>query len=281
MGRRSITDRRMGYAWMIVPILPIVLATAVGAAVFGVVISAISKMGTIPQPQNAQSALTPVMAGVFAVYGLSIFGFFIVLLFGAAAFYFMVDRRNQHFARQQLLFSSLHSYLLGSAKTGSSNSISRLRYFSDDSVFGERHRPAGVWAILFLFVAPIAGLALPYDLTRDLSFHEELQIKYQTTLVDALREAGYQPPTFPPSKLHKREPLFFVILSAITAGLFWIYWFYTLLKDFNDHFADQARFEDQILLLLRPPLPAKACKNCGGSVPGNARFCPSCGTQVS
>ena len=271
----------MGYGWMIIPILPIVMATAVGAAVFGIAISAISKMGTIPQPQNAESALTPMMAGVFAVYGLSIFGFFIVLLFGAVAFYFMVDRRNQHFARQQLLFSSLHRYLLSSAKTGSSDSASRLRFFSDDSVFGERPRPAGVWAILFLFFAPIAGLALPYDLTRDLSFHEELQAKYQTTLVDAFREAGYQPPIFTVMRLHKREPLFFIILSAITAGLFWIYWFYTLLRDYNDHFTDQARFEDQILLLLKPPLPAKACKSCGGSVPGNARFCPSCGTQMN
>ena len=266
---------------MIVPVLPIILSTLVGAAVFGIVISAIAKMGTIPQPQNAQSVLTPVMADVFAVYGLSIFGFFIVLLFGAVAFYYMVDRRNQHFARQQLLFSSLHRYLSSAAQTGASESISRLRHISEDSVFGERPRPAGVWAILFLFVSPIAGLALPFDLTHDLSFHEELQTKYQTTLIDAFREAGYQPPTFPPTKLHKREPLLFIILSAITAGLFWIYWFYTLLRDYNEHFAEQARFEDQILLLLKPPVPTKVCKTCGGSVPGNARFCPSCGTQAS
>ena len=239
IGRRSTTDRKMGYAWMIVPVLPIVMATVIGAAVFGIIVSAIVRMGTNLQPQNAQSALTPIMGQIFAIYGLAIFGFYLVLLIGALGFYFLLDRRNRHFVRQQLLFSNLQRYLSTTTSAGSTGAASHLAHICEDSVFGEHQRPAGVWAILFLFVSPIVGLLVAYDLTHDLGVHEELQGAYQATLVDSLREAGLQAPTLPPLKLHKRDPLLFVILSAITAGLFWIYWFYTLLKDYNDHFADR------------------------------------------
>ena len=281
IGRRSTTDRKMGYAWMIVPVLPIVMATATGAAAFGVIVSAIARMGTIPQPQNAQSALTPIMGEVVALYGLAIVGFYLVLLIGALAFYYMLDRRNLHFARQQQLFSNLQNYLSIATSAGPGGAISHLGHVSEDSIFGERQRPAGVWAVLFLFVSPIVGLVVPYDLTHDLRVHEELQATYQAALVDAFREAGLQAPTFPTLKLHKRDSMLFIILSAVTAGLFWIYWFYTLLKDYNDHFAEQARFEDQLLSILKPSAPTRVCKSCGGNIPENARFCPSCGTQAN
>ena len=271
----------MGYAWMIVPVLPMVIATMIGAAVFGIIVSAISRMGTIPQPQNAANALTPMVTEIVAVYGLAILGVYLVLLIGAFGFYYLLDRRNRHFVRQQLLFSNLQNYLSTTASTRPAEAIARLSHISEDSTFAECQRPAGVWAVLFLFVSPIVGLVVAYDLTHDLGVHEELQASYQATLIDGFREAGYQAPTFSALKLHKRDPLLFLILSAITAGLFWIYWFYTLLKDYNDHFAEQARFEDQILALLKPSVPSRVCKSCGGSIPENARFCPSCGTQAN
>jgi hypothetical protein len=109
--------------------------------------------------------------------------------------------------------------------------------------------------------------------------HEELQSNYQTTLLSALSETGVAPLTLPPSRLHKRDPMMLIILTAITAGIFWIYWFYTLLKDYNEHFQDQAQFEDQILTLLTPQPKARNCGTCGGAVPENAKFCPHCGRQ--
>ena len=266
---------------MVVPVLPIVMSTAIGGAVFGIVVSAIARMGTIPQPQNAQSVLTPIIGEIFALYGLAILGFYLVLLIGALAFYYMLDRRNRHIVRQQLLFSNLQHYLSITTSDGSGEAISHLGHTSEDSIFGEHQRPAGVWAILFLFLSPIVGLVVPYDLTQDLHAHEELQAIYQNKLVDALREAGLQTSTFPPLKLHKRDPLLYIILSAVTAGLFWIYWFYALLKDYNEHFAEQARFEDQLLSLLKPSSPTRICKTCGGTIPDNARFCSSCGTQAN
>jgi len=270
--RRSSTDRRMGYVWMIVPLLPPLAAVVIGASLIGVLVSVLPRISSFTQPQNA---ITPVVGEVFALYGLAIITLYVVLLFGVLAFYYLIDRRNRHFGRQQLLFYTLQRYL--AAKAPASENMSRLGQLSEDSVYGERDRPAGLWAVLFLFMPPIVGLITAYNLTQDLSRHDELQASYQTTLVDAFSDAGVQPPTFSPYKFHKRDPFLFIILSAITAGLFWIYWFYMLLKDYNEHFSDQTKFEDQILNSLIPQEATKPCGTCGGSVPRNARYCPSCG----
>ena len=273
--RRSSTDRRMGYVWMIVPILPAVAAVVIGASLIGILVSILPRISSLTRPQSTQTAITPIAGEIFALYGLAIVTFYVVLLFGALAFYYLIDRRNRHFGRQQLLFSTLHRYL--AAKAPASENMSRLGQLSEDSVYGERDRPAGLWAVLFLFVTPIVGLLAAYNLTQDLQRHDELQSSYQTTLVNAFSDAGVQPPAFSPYKFHKRDPFLFIILSAITAGLFWLYWFYTLLKDYNEHFLDQTRFEDQILNSLMPQKAMITCGVCGAGVPRNARFCPSCG----
>jgi predicted permease len=276
----------MGYGWMIAPFLPIILVTIILAVVLGIVVSVISKMGAVTQPQNftsAGGAVASAIGGVVAIYGFAIVGGYFVLLLTALAFYYLIQRRNDHFARQQLLFSTLNQLLSNGTQARPSETTSRLSHLSEDSVFEERQRAAGVWAILFLFVSPIVGLIIAYSLTQDLRKHEALQAEYRIALSEAFRDAGYGSPTFATPKLHNRDPLLFVILSAITAGLFWIYWFYTLLHDYNEHFAQQADFENQIVNLLKPPAPVsgRTCKACGASIPENARFCPSCGTPSS
>jgi len=274
--RRADTDRRMGYSWMVVPLLPVLAAIAIGAAVVGLIASAIPKISNISQQPNPQGIITPMVGSIVAIYGLAFILLYAVLLLTALGFYYLIDRRNRHVARQQLLFSTLQRYL--TTKISASENVSRLGQLTEDSVYEERSRPAGLWAVLFLFVTPIVGLIAAYNLTQDLRKHDDLQSSYQTTLVNAFGEAGFQPSSISPYKFHKRDPVLFIILSAITAGLFWVYWFYTLLKDFNEHFADQARFEDQILSLLKPQEVRRFCKTCGGEIPAVARYCPGCGT---
>jgi hypothetical protein len=262
---------------MLVPILPVLGAIVIGAAMVGLIISAIPKIGSISQLPTPQSIATPVIGEIIAIYGLAMIILYAVLLLTSLGFYYLIDRRNRHVTRQQLLFSTLQRYL--AAKIPTSENVSRLGQLTEDSVYEERDRPAGLWAALFLFVTPIVGLLAAYNLTQDLRKHDELQSAYQTAFVNALAEAGFQPSSFSPYRFHKRDPVLFIILSAITGGLFWVYWFYTLLKDFNEHFADQARFEDQVLSLVKPPETKSLCRSCGGEAPGNARYCPSCGSR--
>ena len=272
--RRTETDRRMSYIWMIIPILPLAAGIAIVSGFVGILVSTIPRISNITQG-NAQSILTPIFGGLLALYGLAVIVFFGVLFLGAVSFYYMIDRRNRHFSRQQLLFSTLHQYL--ASKVPQSESVTQLGFLAEDSSHQESPRPAGLWALLFMFVNLIIGLILSYCLTQDLHKHDELQSKFQAALPPALAEAGYAQPNLPAYKPRGGDPVLFLILSAITGGLFWVYWYYTLLRDYNAHFADQARFEDQLLGILAPPHVTKPCGTCGGAVPNGAKFCPNCG----
>jgi len=273
--RRSSTDRRMGYIWMFVPVLPVLVGIGLAVSLIGILVSVFSRIGSLQQPESA----IPAAGAILALYAFAIVSFYIILAFGAFAIYFMIERRNCHFRRQQRLFSTLQRYLSSKTEAVENENVFRLWQSSEESGLEERDRPAGLWSVLYLFVSPIVGLIVAFNLTQDLRGHEELQARYQTTLLGALSDVGIVPPTFPQCRLHKRDPILFIILTAITGGLFWIYWFYTLLKDYNQHFQDQARYEDQILALLKPQSPTRKCITCGGDVPETAKFCPHCGAQ--
>lgn len=268
--RRTSTDRRMGYAWMIVPILPPLVIIAVVAVLVGLVISSLANIQGIGSVGSAAGGV----AAIIVLYVFTVFALYTVLLLGALAFYYFIDRRNRHFKRQQLLFSAIPTYLLATGSMTTHEQIARLVEFSEDSAFEEVDRPAGLWAVASLFATPIVVLIVAYNLTLDLRKHEERQLAFQQTLPLAFEEAGVARPALPPSRSHNRDPLLYVVLSAITAGIFWIYWFYTLLKDYNEHFNDQAVFEDQILAALKPTI---TCAACHASIPQNVRFCPLCG----
>lgn len=266
----------MGYVWMLIPVLPIIVGVALISSFVGVIFSTISR-GGLQQPETA----VPALAQILALYALAIFSIYLILLVGAFAMYYLIERRNNHFRRQQLLFSALNSFLGQKTRGAFNSAVFRLEESSQDSTFEERDRPAGLWSVLYLFVTPIVGLIVGYALTQDLRRHEELQSSYQANLVSALKENGFEPPAATPSRAHRRDAILFVILTAITGGLFWIYWFYTLLKDYNDHFQDQTQFEDAIFTQLRPKPATKNCVNCGAQIAETSKFCPLCGKQQS
>jgi len=262
----------MGNTWMIIPILPVVASIFLAAALIGIVVSVIPRFQPTEAVQQAQ-----LLTGIVAIYGVIILTFFIVMVIGAFAIYYFSDRRNRHFKRQQMLFAVISSYL--QSRTGViSENVGRLGQLAEDSVFEESDRAAGLWSVLYIFVTPIIGLVVAYSLTHDLHQHEERQLAYQGTLASALEEVGFTRPSLTSARTHNRDPMVYLIVTAITAGLFWIYWFYTLLRDYNEHFEDQARLEDQILASFKPTI---TCRNCNGSVPYGAKYCPLCGTALS
>jgi hypothetical protein len=272
----------MGNGWMIVPILPIIVGIGLAVVLAGILITAVASLpqqGTTSTPFTSTPTLSPAIAGILSLYASAIIALFAVYLVGAFAIYYLIDRRNRHFRRQQRLFSSISAYLsTRSPEGGPRANISRLAELHDDSLFEEQERPAGVWALLYVVVssvAPIVGLVVAYNLTQDLRKHEQRQSDYQQTLSLALDDAGIRRAPFGSYRSHNKDPIVYVILTAVTAGLFWVYWFYTLLNDYNEHFADQAMFEDQLLSILKP---STKCTNCGGAIPQEARFCPLCGT---
>jgi len=274
--RRSSTDRRMGYIWMLVPLLPAIVGMALAISLIGIIATNISNLANLGQQQT--NAL-PIVGEVFALYAIGIIALYTVLLVGSFAIYNLIERRNGHFRRQQQLFSALQDHLASALNPSNGANVTSLRQLNDDSIFQERDRPSGLWAVLYLFVTPIVSIIVAYNLTLDMRRHDDLQVASQTALVGAFADAKLPPLQVVQHDPHKRDPMLFVVLTVITGGLFWIYWFYTLLKDYNTHFSDQARFEDEILNVLKPHPPTKLCSACGNVIEGSVKFCPYCGSK--
>jgi len=300
--KRSESDRIMGYVWMIVPILPLLLAV-LGAAIFlGLVLTAIATGITTPAP----TGFAPIsfMEGILilAWIGLILVGF-IVSIFGAIALYYMISRRNDHFRRQRMFTSILLPYLETKLKEKgrSSNAISTLALLNRDSEYEETEKSPAVWAVLYLFVSPIVGLYVYHFLTQDLYKHFKRQVELGRNLDALLKDLDVQLVSPAQYEMKRRETILYMILTIITVGLFWIYWFYLQLKEYNEHFKSQWKLEDQLMNILRtrmeglppetyaaalptaPPAPLplglKYCQYCGKAILLDAKFCDLCGKQ--
>jgi len=300
--KRFESDRIMGYIWMIVPILPLLLAV-LGAAIFiGLILTAIATGITTPAP----TGFVPIsfMEGILilAWIGLILVGF-VVSIFGAIALYYMILRRNDHFRRQRIFTSSLLPYLETKLKEKgkSSTTISTLALLSRDSEYEETEKSPAVWAVLYLFVSPIVGLYVFHFLTHDLYKHFKRQVDLSRNLEALLKDLDLQFVSPAQYEIKRRETILYIILTIITVGLFWIYWFYLQLKEYNEHFKSQWKLEDQLMNTLRtqmeglppethppalptaPPAPSplglKYCQYCGKAVSLDAKFCDLCGKQ--
>lgn len=259
---------------MLAPILPLLVGVALLFSIAGIIASNLTSFRSLEETTNA----VPAVAAILSLYLLGITAFYSILVIYSVSTYYLLDRRNNHFRRQQQLFAVLPKYIMTLVDAQIDNAL-RLSTMTEDATIEEENRPAGIWAVLNLFVFPIVSLIVAYNLSQDLRGHERRQQNYERILVNALNQAGVLLSPPPNGREHKRDPLLFLILTAITGGLFWIYWFYTLLKDYNEHFEDQAFFEDYVLGSLKPKSPSKqcVCQGCGGAVPADAKFCPFCG----
>lgn len=269
---RTTTDRRMGNIWMLVPILPLILTVLLVTSFIQAIAPMIPNLSSLQESTSAGS-----FAGqLLEFYASAIVSMYAAFLLLSLAVYYLIDRRNRHFKRQQLLFTTLTKYLQAKASS-TTPQASKLARICEDAAFDEDFRPAGLWATLTLFVTPVVSLVVAFNLTQDLCNHDLRQADFQESLAGTLTEAGIAPLPSVSLKPLKRDMILLLVLTVITAGLFWIYWFSILLKDYNEHFARQALFEDSILAALRASRRIAACAACGGSVPENAKYCPFCG----
>jgi hypothetical protein len=152
----------MGYIWMVVPILPILLGIAIATSIVGIIISSLPQIGTISGPTSA----LPVVAQIIGLYAFAIISVYAILVLGAIAIYYLIERRNNHFRRQQQLYKTLGEYVSAKLAANPSPDASKLSQLAEDSMFEEQDRPASLWAILYLFVTPITSLIVAYESPR-------------------------------------------------------------------------------------------------------------------
>jgi len=221
---RGETDRIVSPLWMLAPLLSIVVSIVM--MILGLLIS--------PEAMLLLALVGSIIAIVIAVYPL----------------YLLIKRRSAHFRRDATLRSGIIEYLkarAASQKVGIDSEVATMNVVHSESLGEEREKSAVVWIVLSIVTLGILGLYVLYFLTKDPPNHDHRQLAFMQQAQSAASKLGITMvvPTW--KSLPDRSFFLYFILTIFTAGFFGIYWYYVLIKDFNEHFKAQWIFEDQLV----------------------------------
>jgi len=220
---RGETDRIVSPLWMLAPLLGIVISIVM--MILGLLIS--------PEAMLLFTFAGLIIAIVISVYPL----------------YMLIKRRSAHFRRDATLRSGIVEYLkarAASQKVDISSEVATMNVVHSESLGEEREKSAVMWTILSVIV-PFIGIYVLYFLTKDPPNHDHRQLSFMQQAQSAASKLGMTVvvPTW--KSLPDRGFFLYFILTIVTMGLFGIYWYYILIKDFNEHFKAQWVFEDQLV----------------------------------
>ncbi|MEO2241029.1 MAG: hypothetical protein ABGY09_03050 [Euryarchaeota archaeon] len=162
--------------------------------------------------------------------------------------YLLIRRRNEHFERSFRFFSTLIRLLHEAGYEDVATlelEVERLR--------GEPRNPM-LWVLLSLI--PILGLLavlyVYHSLNRDFHEHSTVERGLVKGVARAVGMSPYEPP-FEVEELKpvpRRSTVLYLALTVLTLGAFTVYWWYTLIRDPNEHFRAHERFERRLIRAL-------------------------------
>jgi hypothetical protein len=161
--------------------------------------------------------------------------------FGIAWFpmiYYLIKRRNAHFARQEKLEKLILSKLRrtkGAEEPKVENPV--------------KSRNATAWALLSLLILP--AFYVFYFLKSELENHGEHEHNFLHEIVTLAKESevNLNIHGFAVTKSFAVDK--YLILSIVTLGLATAYWLYRIFNDYNNHFKTQWKIEDELLSFLK------------------------------
>jgi hypothetical protein len=153
--------------------------------------------------------------GSIATFGLAFF----------PMFYYLIERRNKHFARQRELEELIMTYLKSKGEEPQLPTETLPT------------RNARLWTISIILIFP--AFLIAYFLSKDLSLHEKRQ--------QALFESW-----FPDRKFHLygMNVKLYVVITVATLGFGIVYWLYKIFNSYNNHFKEQWKIEEMITRLM-------------------------------
>jgi hypothetical protein len=248
---RLETDSQMSGAWVIVPLLPLIIG-GVAVASFIAILFSLTTSGTT----TATTSLA--LASFVGLLSLFYLGYFLLIILVAIMIFRLVKRRNLHFNRQILLYEDLVSVTkeLASRKNiDVSILVNNMDRNLREARFEELEKNATLWALL-----SFTGFGLwyaAYFLMKDFYRHERREDQFIQDLLRTFYALGI-PVNLPyrTSPIPERSFALYFVFTLITASIFSVYWVYVLVSDPNNHFRQQTVIEDAIMAQVNPALSA-------------------------
>ena len=275
VSRRRGTDRQIP-PWLVV--VPFILNLLFGFVMLAAIFSAIFEYDIVADGVPTMEELYEDIGWIFVaslVVNVFFYGTYAVIA------YALVDRSNRHLEREAAVMDAVNR-IMEKVSGGSVHKQSLWDAYGaplDQRPHGTKRVPL-VWAMAILI--PVLGSLLQYYIFtfRGFDTYESVQLAFTAlTLVHAIlmfymlhfltddawkhdrtwtdfargtkvaiaRAGGTAGGIDEGYPMQRRPSALYVILSFVTFGLFLVFWWYATVKDTNDHYARQARFEDELL----------------------------------
>ena len=221
---RGETDRVMSSLWVVAPLISLISAMLLSIATLHMALS------------------------ITAMIAVIVIGYIIAIVLIVYPLYHLIKRRSAHFVRDAALREGIIGYLkakVGKREEKVGTEITTMNLIHSEAMGEEREKSAVMWTILTMLV-PFVGIYVLYFLTKDPPNHDRRQLSFMQQAQSAWGKLGMVLVVPAWKALPGRSFVLYFIITLII-GFFAIYWYYVLIKDFNEHFKAQWQFEDQLI----------------------------------
>jgi len=227
--RRHETDKILSPLWVLSPILG-------GIILF---VTLFFSIGFVFEYELFGGAAAVIMI----VIALVVYVFLI-----AYPWYLMIKRRTEHFKKDHLLMQGVIENLAKKQSQSGTNlnqELATLRSIYSEANFEEDEKSPILYTVLAIVIPWIGILYVLYFLMKDIySHHQRINAFMENTRIasNKLGESIVVPSW---KTLEERNFVIYFLISCFCTP-FMYYWMYSIIKDYNEHFKNQWRFEDQM-----------------------------------
>ena len=240
---RRETDDVMSSLWILSPLLGFVLF-------IGILVGSLF-LGRSATPGTTTGLFAGAIVGFIAAAVVAIILFVL-------PWYKLIKRRNGHFRRdrkqikrvptrdRERVLAAYREDILISA--GSDSAAEPGAIDDSESNSDEEEKSAALWIILTIVFFPL-GIYVLYFLTKDPHNHDVRQLAFMQQVQSSFSKLE-KTVVFPFWKSVPSRSFFLYLVLTWFTSLFFLYWNYVLITDFNNHFKAQWQVEDQLLANL-------------------------------
>jgi hypothetical protein len=198
----------------------------------------------VDDPQDAEEAAEDFYYGLMITIVVTIVIFAAIVLY---PWYLMIKRRTDHFNRERLLREGIIELMAEKGRMGVpvATEMATLNSLHAEANSEEVERSPVLNLIIMILIPWIGLMYVLYFLMKDIFKHHnrDIAIMQQTQSVAQKMQRAIVVPSW--QALPTRNFGIYLILSCCIP-FFGIYWQWVIIKDYNDHFQTQWRFEDQL-----------------------------------
>ncbi len=271
---RGETDGKPSYALYIV--LPFILELVAVAVMYMVLVTYAPRSAGAPRAtgEYVVFVLERVSQTLYASFLIAIVMALAAIVLAAVGLYKLIDRRNQHLARDHVLRQGVLDYtrtvVEQSQDPRAGRHLEKMQRIHNQALLEENQRPAGIHLLLIPLTFTIWYFYVVYFLLKDVPRHARRQARFVRETRGALEASGWDPellPIVPP--IQERSFVLSLIALGVLGNVGGLLVHYWLFKDPPKHFEAQWAHEDALIALVddAPAMDAPSGGFPGGDLP--------------